>query len=392
MLNQLKIMPADPLLDLMVKFKCDPRPDKIDLGVGLYRDELGNTPVMQAVKHAERILFETQESKSYVGLAGDLDFVAALQDLTLGTSAPSANRIAGIQTPGSSAALRLAGDLIKHANTDARLWIGTPCWANHIPIFETSGLNLAYFEHYDFEGMALDQKSIFTTLQTAQAGDFVLLQGCCHNPTGADYDKADWQALTELCLEKSLTPLIDIAYQGLGQGNDQDMENVRLMLERVPNAILTVSCSKNFGLYRDRVGAIYVLSETEAQTNNVRSNLFSIARTTYSMPPDHGAAIVKTILQDPSLRSVWAQELTAMRNRILDIRSLLSAAWDHELLDLTNLTADRGMFSILPLSSAQIEALRTGHGIYMAGNGRINLAGLKTIDIPRFVESLRTVL
>ena len=392
MLNQLTTIPADPLLSLMAQFRSDPRQDKIDLGVGIFKTEMGNTPVMRAVKGAERIIVETQESKAYVGLAGDTDFVAALQELTLGASKVSANRIIGIQTPGSSAALRLAGDLIKRTNSDARLWIGKPCWANHIPIFESAGLKLEFYDHYSFEEMAIDHTSIFAALQTAEAGDFVLLQGCCHNPTGADYNRADWLALADLCIEKSLTPVIDIAYQGLGKGLDEDMENLRLMIERVPNAILTVSCSKNFGLYRDRVGAIYVLSETEAQSHAVRTNLFNIARTSYSMPPDHGAAIVKTILRDPALRFFWEEELNAMRTRILDIRSLLSAAWDHTLLDLTGLTTDQGMFSILPLSSAQIDALRTDHGIYMAGNGRINLAGLKRADISRFTHSLKTVL
>lgn len=391
MINALQIIPTDPLLKLIGEFTSDERLNKIDLGVGVYRNENGITPVMSAVKRAEKRLVENQESKAYIGLAGDIEFVDELRNLAFGTHSGLGNRITGIQTPGSSAALRLAGDLMKRATPNATIWIGLPCWANHIPVFEAAGVQIKYYQYYDEAQRAPKVDEMNTTLEAAKSGDFVLLQGCCHNPTGADLTIGDWKGLSQICVDSGIIPIIDIAYQGLGRGLDEDMAGVRHMLSQVPEAVVTVSCSKNFGLYRDRVGAIYVLAETETMAAIARSNLFAIARTSYSMPPDHGAAIVKTVLQIPDLNALWQSELTQMRERITTVRQSIIAAWGVGPVDLSYLGTDQGMFSMLPLNKDQIETLRREYGIYMAGNGRINIAGLSEGDAERFVTHLKSI-
>ena len=386
MLENLFVVPEDPLLKLIGAFKEDPRPDKIDLGVGVYRDASGRTPVMQAVKLAEAQLLETQDSKSYVGLAGDLEYLDLMGHLVFGGIRPKKTRFAYLQTPGGSAALRLGGDIIKRSNPDAQVWVGLPCWSNHTPIFTAAGLTIKTYDYLDAAGRNVNSEAMFSALSEAKPGDIVLLQGCCHNPSGADLSPADWQGIADICNQKGLTPFIDIAYQGLGDGLIEDLAGMNIIMEQVPEALVSVSCSKNFGLYRERTGALYVMAPNIKKADVSLTNLFELARTSYSMPPDHGAAIVRTILKDEALKQVWKDELGSMRARIYAMRNALAdqledAGWDY-------LRRGRGMFSIMPLSSEQIENLRQDHAIYMAGNGRINFAGFTTAQVSIFAEQI----
>jgi len=392
MLETLNAIPADPLLKLIVEYSSDKRADKIDLGVGVYRNSKGRTEVMRAVKMAEQRLVDQQESKSYIGLAGDLEFVEEIRQLTFGKITRGENRLTGLQTPGGSAALRLASDLVFKSNPSARVWVGLPCWSNHIPIFKTAGLQVETYSRYEFDSASVDFDSVITSLASASAGDIVLLQGCCDNPTGADFSLKEWKAIADLCNQLELIPLVDFAYQGLGEGLEEDVAGLDILLSRIPEAMITVSCSKNFGLYRERTGALFVLATNHTQANIARTNLFSIARANYSMPPDHGAAIVRMILQNPEERTVWQVELTEMRDRIIQMRTTLVS----ELISIDErydyIAKQRGMFSLLPLRPEHIDALRQKHGVYMASNGRINLAGLNKDSAFRFGEALRSVM
>jgi aromatic-amino-acid transaminase len=393
MFDLLSPVPDDPLLKLIGAFRSDNRANKIDLGVGVYRDNTGATPVMSVVKRAEKVLHELQDSKAYLGLAGDVEFLRLLKHQVFQGSALDIDQIASIQTPGGSGALRLAGDLVCSTAKAPRVWVGLPCWANHIPIFQAAGLKVETYAAYDPESHRVDGESMLESLTRAQPGDLVLLQGCCHNPTGGDMSDETWRALADLCCKSGLIPLIDIAYQGLGRGLREDMSGVDILLGQVPEAIVAVSCSKNFGLYRERTGALFVVAESPRHADIVRSNLFALARTSYSMPPDHGAALVRVILSNEELTTTWEAELSAMRARILTMRQGVVDCWqENPCADLSYLSTDRGMFSLLPLNGAQITDLRESHAIYVAGNGRINLAGLKSSDIPHLVASLQSVM
>lgn len=387
--DHLFVVSEDPLLKLIGAFKRDPRPHKLDLGVGVYRDRQGGTPVMKAVKKAEEILLNTQDSKAYIGLAGDVEFLDAMGHLVFGGIRPKKSRFAYLQTPGGSAALRLGADIIKRSNADAAVWIGMPCWTNHVPIFEAARLKVETYSYYDFETRCVARETIFDALSRARSGDIILLQGCCHNPTGVDLALENWIEIAKVCTEKGLIPFIDIAYQGLGDGLDRDLLGVNIIMEAVPEALVAVSCSKNFGLYRERTGALFVMAPNIKKAEISLTNLFELARTSYSMPPDHGAAIVKTILGDAELRSLWDHELTHMRARIAETRQKLIALSQDGHLDY--MRKDKGMFSLLPLSESQIDRLRDDHAVYMAGNGRINIAGLTPEAIERFADALRTL-
>lgn len=389
MLEHLFVVPEDPLLKLIGAFKSDPREGKIDLGVGVYRNEHGQTPVMEAVKRAEKHLLETQASKAYIGLAGDLEFLDEMGYLVFGGIRPKKSRFAYLQTPGGSAALRLGGDIIKRSNEAATIWVGLPCWANHMPIFEAAKLQVKTYQYCELDNRSVDMDSISSALKKADRGDIVLLQGCCHNPTGMDLNKSQWTEVANICVERGLIPFIDIAYQGLGRGLSEDLLGLNIIMETVPEALVAVSCSKNFGLYRERTGGLYVMAPNEKKADVSLSNLFELARTSYSMPPDHGAAIVKTILRDEELKSLWKNELTFMRQRIDETRHAIFQKCNSD--DYAYLKSDQGMFSLLPLSEAQISCLRKDHAIYMAGNGRINIAGLKPDSVEKFATALLSV-
>lgn len=389
MFEHLEQKPADPLLAIIGLFAADERPEKMDLGVGVFRDSAGATPVMQVVKSAERTLVESQLSKAYVGLSGDLDFVDALFDLSFGSSAELRSRCTGLQTPGGSAALRLAADFIRTAKSETRVWVGTPTWDNHGPVLEAAGLASNSYRYFNVAEQRLDFETMQEALSGATAGDVVLLQGCCHNPTGADLSAEQWQRVATLCVERGLLPFVDVAYHGLGSSLDDDLAGVRALLAEVPEALVTVSCSKNFGLYRERTGGLFIFCQNPAEAKVAQSNVLSIARASYSMPPDHGAAIVRTILQDRALTEQWQKELASMQQRMQSIRENLALALGNHQ---GGIASQRGMFSTLNLAPESINRLREEHAIYMAGSGRINIAGFREADVDRFARVVGPLL
>lgn len=390
MLENLEQQPADALLALIKLHNADPRPDKIDLGVGVYRTGQGDTPVFAAIKAAEAKLLETQDSKAYLGPEGDMEFVHALMPYVFGQDDPTkAGRIDGMQTPGGTGGVRLAVALAQKAGVK-RIWMGIPSWPNHAQILADLGLELKTFNHATKAGV-VDMDALRGAIAAAEAGDAVLLHGCCHNPTGIDYSQADWDEIAPALKARGLLPVLDLAYQGLGFGMEEDAYGVRRVLAEVPEALIAYSCDKNFGMYRDRVGAVYAMVADPAQLNAVLSNGHSLARAAWSMPPDHGAAAVRLILQDQGMTRLWLDELDTMRARMRQVRARLAEAGQAGAVDLTPLGGQSGLFSVLPLSAEQILKLRSDHAIYMAGSGRINVAGLTMGNIDKFIAAVAAV-
>ena len=352
MLSTLAPQPADALLALIKLHNADPRTDKIDLGVGVYRTGQGDTPVFAAIKAAEKRLLETQDSKAYLGPEGDMGFVRALMPYVFGAANPTMDgRIDGMQTPGGTGGVRLAVALAKKAGV-ARIWMGLPSWPNHAQIFGDLGVELKGFNHAAKDGV-VDMDALRAAVAGAQAGDAILLHGCCHNPTGIDYSHADWDEIAALVADKGLLPILDLAYQGLGQGMEEDAYGVRRVLAAVPEALVAYSCDKNFGMYRDRVGAVYALVADPGQLGAVMSNGYALARAAWSMPPDHGAAAVRLILEDEGMTKLWLDELDTMRARMNQVRARLAEAGTAGSIDLTPLGGQNGLFSVLPLTSEQ---------------------------------------
>lgn len=390
MLEKLQPQPADALLALIKMHADDDREDKIDLGVGVYRTGDGSTPVFSAIKSAETRLLEQQDSKSYLGPEGDMGFVQALMPYIFGENATMGGRISGMQAPGGTGAVRLALALAQRAGAN-RVHLGLPSWPNHAQILDDLGMEVAAFEHADVDGSA-NLTALIGAINGAAPGEMVLLHGCCHNPTGIDYTPEDWAIIAEALQRNGVLPLLDIAYQGLGRGLEEDVAGVRSVLAAVPEALISYSCDKNFGLYRDRVGAFYVMAKDGGSLDTILSNANGLARATWSMPPDHGAAAVRIALRDSDLTKEWRSELDDMRERMRDVRRQLAAAdGDAPGLNLAALTEQNGLFAMLPLSREQIVALRDEHAIYMAGSGRINIAGLHDGNIGRFVAALAAV-
>ena len=390
MLSNLEQQPADALLALIKLHNDDPRGDKIDLGVGVYRTGQGGTPVFGAIKAAEQTLIDTQTSKSYLGPEGDMGFVHGLMPYIFGVQNPTMDgRIEGMQAPGGTGAVRLAVALAKRAGV-ARIWMGLPSWPNHAQILGDLGVELKTFTHATKAGLA-DMDALRVAISLAQPGDAIMLHGCCHNPTGIDYSPAQWDEIAKLVADAKLLPIIDLAYQGLGHGMEEDAYGLRAMLAAVPEALIAYSCDKNFGMYRDRVGAIYVMAPDAQVLNRVLSNGHALARAAWSMPPDHGGAAVRIILEDPALTAMWLDELGTMRTRMNQVRARLAETGLAGAIDLTPLGHQNGLFSVLPLSAEQILKLRADHGIYMAGSGRINIAGLTAGNIDKFIADLAAV-
>lgn len=387
LLDGLSEQVLDPMLTLLGQLRNDPRPDKIDLGIGVYRNEAGRTPVMDCVKRAEATLVDDQASKDYLSSEGDLEFVARLAPVVLGREAAD-SRILGMQTPGGTGALRLAAALVASANPAARVWLGQPTWPAHAGLMHAGGLETVDYPFFDRITQSVLFDDMMRALESAHAGDVVLLHGCCHNPTGAELSPEQWRAVTELVARKGLLPLIDIAYQGLGHGFDDDARAMRDLVAAVPEAIVTASCSKNFGLYRDRIGAIWVKGTRAAAAHRARSNLMMAARSMWSMPPDHGASVVRTILEDAELSLIWRAEVDIMRQRLRAMRLALADA----LPTLAPVGAQSGMFALLPIAPGVATALRVNDGIYMLDGGRINIAGLREETLPRFAAAIRPYL
>jgi len=388
MLENLAPQPADALLALIKLHNADPRDTKIDLGVGVYRTADGATPVFRAIKAAEAKLLADQDSKAYLGPEGDMGFVNALIPYVFGADFDTV-KVAGMQAPGGTGAVRLAIEVAKRAGVK-RVWMGTPSWPNHAQIVAAAGLELKTFQHTAADGTA-DLAALKAALEEADASDLVLLHGCCHNPTGVDYTPAQWDEIAPLLAAKGVLPLIDLAYQGLGEGMEADAYGLRKVLAAVPEALVAYSCDKNFGLYRDRVGAFYAVTANADALAMAMSNGATIARASWSMPPDHGAAAVRLVLADAELTAMWLAELDEMRDRMRWVRDKLAAAGEVGPIAMDVLGTQNGLFSILPLSGEQILAIRERHGVYMAGSGRINVAGLTDGNIDRFIEALRDI-
>ena len=390
MLDQLQAQAPDALLALIKMHAADPREDKIDLGVGVYRTNEGATPVFRAIKQAEQKLLDTQDSKSYLGPEGDSGFVRALMPYIFGDNPAVTSRIEGMQTPGGTGAVRLAVALAAKAGAK-RIHMGVPSWPNHAQILDDVGVETATFNHSRTDGTA-DLDAVLGAIRAAGAQEAVLLHGCCHNPTGVDYTAEQWTAIADAFAESGALPILDIAYQGLGHGMEEDVEGVRIVLARVPEALIAYSCDKNFGLYRDRVGAFYMMAREKDQLAAIASNANSLARANWSMPPDHGGAAVRTLLEDEGMTRLWLEELDQMRSRMRRVRDRLGAA-DNEVpgLGLAALAEQNGLFAMLPLTKDQIVKLREDHGIYMAGSGRINVAGLHAGNTEKFIAALGEV-
>ncbi|MGI9377593.1 MAG: aromatic amino acid transaminase [Tsuneonella suprasediminis] len=390
MLDRLQAQSPDALLALIKLHAADPRPDKVDLGVGVYRTGQGDTPVFAAIKAAERKLVDEQDSKAYLGPEGDMGFVEALMPYIFGAEDPSmGGRIQGMQTPGGTGAVRLAVALAKAAGI-RRVFMGTPSWPNHAQILADLPLDMVAFDHDNDDGTA-NVDAVLAAIANAEEGDAILLHGCCHNPTGIDYTPEQWDAIAAALATSKALPIIDVAYQGLGHGMEEDAYGLRKVLASVPEALIAYSCDKNFGLYRDRVGAFYVMAKEPGQLDAIMSNAASLARANWSMPPDHGGAAVRLILTDPALTTMWLDELDTMRARMRQVRDRLAAAGTAGAVDMTPLGIQNGLFSMLPLSKEQIATLRSEHAIYMAGSGRINVAGLTTGNIDKFIDAVAAV-
>jgi aromatic-amino-acid transaminase len=388
MFETLSPQPNDPLLALIGLFKADPRPDKVDLGVGVYRDEAGDTPILRAVKVAERRILEGQVSKSYIAPEGDLEFVRLLWQVVAGEHTPVA--AAGVQTPGGSGALRLAAELIGRSGT-GRIWLGLPSWPNHAGIFSAAGLDIETYPYFDVPSQTILFDRMIDALGRAERGDAVLLHASCHNPTGAVLTQEQWRAIADALVARGLVPLIDSAYQGFGAGFEEDVAGLRIVIETVPEALVAVSSSKCFGLYRERTGAVFAVAPSVQLADIAQSNLTIAARTSYSMPPDHGAAVVRTILSDAALRQDWIAELASMRGRLVSLRQGLAASLGDRFQNAAAIAGQEGMFSLLPLDEPQVMSLRKTHAIYMPTSGRINIAGLKSRDIERVAAAFASL-
>lgn len=389
MLENLTPQAPDALLALIKMHASDPRPDKIDLGVGVYRTGQGDTPVFAAVKHAEERLVKEQDSKSYLGPEGDMGFVNALMPYIFGSDATMGGRITGMQTPGGTGAVRLAVALAQKAGV-TKLHIGKPSWPNHAQILNDIALEMVWFDHANDDGTA-NVEAVLDVIRSADPNDAVLLHGACHNPTGIDYSNDEWDAIAEAFADSGTFPIIDLAYQGLGHGMEEDAYGLRCILDAVPEAFVAYSCDKNFGMYRDRVGAFYAMTRQPGDLETVFSNANALARASWSMPPDHGGAVARIILRDPDLTALWLDELTQMRDRMRQVRTTLSDAGLNGSVDLVPLGNQNGLFSMLPVSPEQVKQLREDHGIYMAGSGRVNIAGLHMGNIEKFVEAIAKV-
>ena len=391
MFQQLERLVSDSILALMAKYRADPFDRKVDLGVGVYRDLSGNTPILDCVRRAEKEVLAAQTTKSYIGAAGREEFNSAVEELVLGSdhATPCDRRARTLQTPGGCGALRVGAELIKIAAPSAAVHLSDPTWGNHAPLLGGCGLKLERYPYYDAATHELRFEAMLERLEAAPAGDTVLIHACCHNPTGADLSPGQWQALAQLLERRSLVPFLDLAYQGFGSSLEQDAAAVRMVVQRVPEALIAVSFSKNLGLYRERVGALIVISENAARADATQSHMLHIARSIYSMPPDHGAAIAARIFADPQLTAKWIQELDAMRTRMQDMRALLAQrlhdATGDEAFDF--IRTQRGMFSLLGVSREAVERLREKHHIYMLSDSRMNVAGIMPDNVDYVAEA-----
>ncbi|MDT3296122.1 MULTISPECIES: amino acid aminotransferase [Shewanella] len=394
--SQVLLAPADPILGLTDTFKADHRQDKVNLGVGIYKDEAGQTPVLTSVKKAEAILLEQEKTKNYLGIEGVQAYNHVVQTLLFGEGSAliTSGRAATAQAPGGTGALRIAAEFLLR-NTDSHtIWVSNPTWANHQNIFETAGLAVKEYGYYKAEAHDIDFDTMMTDLSHANAGDVVLLHGCCHNPTGIDLTLAQWELVAQLCADKKLVPLFDFAYQGFGAGIEEDAAGLRLVASKVPELLVANSFSKNFGLYNERIGAVTVVAEDADAAVRAFSQVKRTIRANYSNPPAHGALIVSTILNDAALKAMWVQEVKEMRERIAEMRTLFVESLKAEGVtqDFSFISRQNGMFSFSGLNKAQVARLKDEFGVYIVGSGRISVAGMTKTNMPVICKAIAQVL
>ena len=396
MFNSLIAMPADPILGLLTQYREDTHPQKVDLGVGVYKDPAGNTPILNCVKKAEKFRLETETTKVYIGPTGSPLFNTLMTQLAFGSdhSAIIANRIRTVSTPGGTGALRVAGDFIKRCNPNAVLWVSDPTWANHTGLFEAAGITVKTYPYYDYDSKSLKFDEMLAALSQVSPDDVVLFHACCHNPSGMDLTTEQWDKVVALTKEQGFTPLIDMAYQGFGDGVDIDAYGVRKMAAAVDNMILCSSCSKNFGLYRERIGSCSVVAKDANTANIAQSVLLYVVRCLYSMPPAHGAAIVETILGSKELTQEWLDELKVMRDRINGNRMILVEKLKANGVerDFSFIARQKGMFSFLGVNPEQVARLQKEFSIYMVGSSRISIAGISEDNVDYLAKSIAKVL
>jgi len=389
MLSNLKAQPVDKILGLAAAYRADPRDTKVDLGVGVYKNAQGLTPVMRAIKVAEQRIVDEEQTKAYTGLAGDPAFSEAMAGLILGADYPK-ERFAAVATPGGTGAIRQALELIQMASPDATVWLSNPTWPNHPSIMKYLGVPMGEYRYFDNATRAVDFAGMMADLEGVKAGDLVLLHGCCHNPTGANLNLTQWGEVADFLNARGAIPFIDIAYQGFGDGLEQDAAGVRLIASKVPEMLIAASCSKNFGIYRERTGVLMALSPSSAEQNLTQTNLQFLNRQNFSFPPDHGARLVSIILNDDALKADWMQELEDVRLGMLDLRQQLADALrERSGSDRFGFIAEhRGMFSRLGASPEQVEAMREHNAIYMVGDSRLNIAGLNAQTVPILADAI----
>ncbi|NNC47039.1 MAG: aspartate/tyrosine/aromatic aminotransferase [Sphingomonas sp.] len=386
LLDGLEHIEPDALLQLMVMARDDERQGKIDAGVGVFKTSEGKTPVMRAIKEAEKRLHEEQDSKAYLGMAGDKLFPKLLAPIVFGEEL--GDNMIGLQTPGGCGALTLAFKLVEAARPQARVFVGTPTWANHQPLIAGADLEIIEYPYYDKADTSLCWDAMVEALKSARSGDVALLHGCCHNPTGANLTVDQWHEVAAILVDRGVVPVIDIAYQGLGVGLEEDAAGLRIVMDACPEVIVAQSCDKNFGVYRDRVGALFVKASDAKTAALTMKHIQQIAREMWSMPPDHGAALVRIVLSDPELTAMWRAELDEMRGRIIDLRRRVAESDPR----LAYIGEQEGMFSMLPVTPEQVVKLREEHAIYVANNGRFNVCGMGDDQVDSFTNAVRALM
>ncbi len=396
MFETLSALAPDPILGLSTAFKQDTNPHKIDLGVGVYKDEFGNTPILDSVIQAQKVLSSRETSKVYITPQGHQGFIDGMLDLLLGqdSSALRDNRVAAVQAPGGCGALRILAELLMRVNKNTTVWVSDPTWANHIPLLGNAGLELKTYPYFDKASASIKFDEMMDCLSNVESGDVVLLHGCCHNPTGADLSKEQWQELVKLASDKGFLPFVDTAYQGFGDGIEEDTYGLRLLVENLDEVIVAASCSKNFGLYRERVGLAAIICKNPEVKTKAQSQIQSVARGIYSMPPSYGGALVDIILNDGSLKTLWESEVDAMRNRMTELRSMLVTNLNTQGVDkdFSFINTQKGMFSFLCIPPSQVQQLRNEHSVYFVDSSRVNIAGINKNNVETLAKAIAQTL
>lgn len=396
MLEVLPQLPADPILGLSAAFKQDTNPNKVDLGVGVYKDEQGRTPILGSVAKAQKILLANEDSKTYITPQGVPGFISGMLTLLLGKHHRTLleNRVAAVQAPGGCGALRILSELLKRTGGNPTVWVSDPTWANHIPLIGSAGLKIETYPYFDKATASINFDAMVACLEKVNKGDVVLLHGCCHNPTGADLSQAQWQKVLELAQQREFLPFLDIAYQGFGDGLEEDVYGLRLLADNLPEVIVAASCSKNFGLYRERVGLAALIGANSQVRDALQTQIQSVARGIYSMPPSYGGALVDIILNSNELQAEWQSEVSEMRERMQTLRRLLAAKVKEQGVsrDFDFITQQKGMFSYLCISPEQVQKMRRDFGIYFVDSSRVNIAGINTENVGYVAKALAAVL